>query len=113
MAGLKDNNMAAFDEYSAALRARHYDIVSPHEIVPEAEAPEWEDYLRTDLREGLLICNAMILMPGWTRSRGVALELEVASKLDFHIYHVNTEYELKLSRFGNQDETVLTRLRVS
>lgn len=110
MAGLHNNNLEAFEEYANALRARHYDIVSPHEIEPGVPDPEWEDYLRADLRHGLLICNAMILMPGWTRSRGVALELEVASKLDFHIYHVNTEYELKLSRFGNQDETVSPRL---
>lgn len=110
MAGLTNNNLEAFEEYSNALRARHYDIVSPHEIDPGVPDPGWEDYLRADIRHGLLICNAMILMPGWTRSRGVALELEIASKLEYHIYHVNPEYELRLSRYGNQDETVFGRL---
>lgn len=105
MAGLENNNTPAFEKYTSELRARHHDIVAPHEIPPGVPNPEWEDFLRADLRDGLLHCNALILMPGWRKSRGVALELEVAKRLDYHIYHVNPRFELKLSKFGNQDET--------
>jgi hypothetical protein len=37
------------------------------------------DYLRAAIRDGLVHCNAIVLLPGWPRSRGALIELNAAT----------------------------------
>lgn len=65
MTGYADNNVPAFHEWAARLRACGFDVVSPAEI---PEAGTWELCLRADIRE-LCTCDAIALMPGWEGSK--------------------------------------------
>lgn len=51
----------------------------------------WQCYLKYDLK-GMLDCDAIALLPGWRRSLGAQLELDVAKKVGLEIFGVNHDY---------------------
>lgn len=112
MTGYPQFNFPAFDAAAAALRAQGYDIVSPAEL----DAPElreacmasqdgslqsdgthagqtWGDYLSRDVKVVADDANAIILMPGWEKSKGARLEAWTAIQCqhDLFIYLGNGE----------------------
>lgn len=97
MTGLPQFNIPAFDAAAARLRAEGHEVISPVELDgPEARAAslaspdgapdtlathgfEYEDFLERDtevLRSSDL--DAIVMLPGWARSRGANRELGVA-----------------------------------
>jgi hypothetical protein len=96
MTGIPQFNFPAFEAAAWALRKQGYDIISPHEEDPESiQERAWESVAGdpADLKAGkgiwgerlahdvYLIVNGvtgLILLPGWDKSRGVALEATVA-----------------------------------
>lgn len=106
MSGIEGYNAPAFLTAASNLRQRGHTIVSPLELAmqlgPLGSRP-YEDYIRNDLM-GLLGCQAIILMNGWEGSRGARMELNVAHMLNMHVFHLTSEYDLRLSRkYGNQN----------
>ncbi len=87
MSGIEESNYPAFRQACHTLRNRGLHIVSPHDFFPPVEASQtqWEQLLRYDLR-ALTDCHGIILLPGWSTSRGAILELSVALALDMEIY---------------------------
>ncbi len=83
MTGLPDLNFAAFNGEAARLRAIGYEVVNPAEF-GEEPGLEWHQYLRKDIR-ALMDCNAIHMLPGWSRSKGARLEHHVAVELGFSI----------------------------
>lgn len=81
MTGLPEFNYPMFEAVASELRGMGYDIVSPHETDEiqgnEPGSQTWEWYMRHALR-GLLTCNAIVMLPGWTRSKGARRELDIA-----------------------------------
>ncbi|SFF15181.1 DUF4406 domain-containing protein [Paracidovorax wautersii] len=79
MTDLPELNFPAFHAAAADLRARGLAVVNPaeHGIV---EGAEWADYLHYDLGR-LSTCSSIYLLPGWSRSRGAALEAMCAQTL--------------------------------
>ena len=97
MTGHPDYNFAAFREAAAALRARGYDVVSPHELDeaasiepnPTGDGPTPEEYagfLARDIevmaREGV---EAVVVLPGWQESGGAKTEVTFARALKLPI----------------------------
>lgn len=83
MTGLPEFNFPAFNAMAATMRAEGWRVENPaeHGIVDGAE---WADYLRYDI--GLLAtCEAVMLLPGWSKSRGACLEVSIARQLDMPI----------------------------
>lgn len=76
MTGLPDLNFPAFNAEAARLRAEGLTVINPaeHGIV---EGAEWADYLRHDLA-GLVSCERIHLLPGWSKSKGANLEVLVS-----------------------------------
>lgn len=76
MTGLPDLNFPAFNAEAAMLRAKGLTVINPaeHGIVAGAE---WADYLRHDLA-GLMSCERIHLLPGWSKSKGANLEVLTA-----------------------------------
>jgi hypothetical protein len=95
MTGIPDHNFPAFHEAAAKLRAQGLAVVSPAELdladpkPTVGETYPWDYYLRRDLRE-LTRCDAVAVLPGWTRSKGAQLEVHVAKELGMPIVDVLT-----------------------
>lgn len=73
MSGIYENNRPWFEYMVALLRQRGYTVIAPVEIENpgfDYGGSDYEDYLRADLELALSKCNAILLGPGWTRSRG-------------------------------------------
>lgn len=104
MTGLPDNNFPAFNRAAAALRSQGYAVVNPAELNPEG-SKTWHECMRVDIRE-LCTCQGLVLLPGWQRSQGAQLELQIAHRLALVIRTID---EVLPENPGLQD--LVTRLR--
>ena len=87
MSGYDDNNFPAFSHATKVLRSRGFEIISPHEIEIGGHAlmpVRWDEYLRADLKQ-LVDCHGIVLLRGWSKSRGARLELATALGLGFTV----------------------------
>jgi hypothetical protein len=76
----------AFRVHRLAWQAAGHEVWSPADDgLPEEPRYTWCDYLRHDLRF-LSLCEAMVVIPGWQKSRGCVLEIWLASLLMIPIY---------------------------
>lgn len=83
MSGLPESNFPAFHRAAAQLRAEGYAVVNPAEINPGA-CLSWRDWMRADIK-ALCDCDALVLLPGWQRSKGAHIELHLAHRLEMDI----------------------------
>jgi hypothetical protein len=79
MTGLPEFNFPAFHAMAAVMRAEGWHVENPAEH-GHVEGAEWADYLRFDIGR-LSTCEAMMLLPGWSRSRGARLEVHIAKEI--------------------------------
>jgi hypothetical protein len=79
MSGLKELNYPAFHEMAARLRSQGHHVENPAEN-PEPPCGSWEAYMRMALAQ-LLTCDTVVLLPGWSGSRGAAIEQRLAFDL--------------------------------
>ena len=90
MSGLPDNNFPAFHAAAADLRGLGYEVVNPAEIDAGVRADEvgtdafWRACMRADIK-ALCDCGALALLPGWERSKGAHIELNLAHRLGMRI----------------------------
>lgn len=94
VSGMIDEAKLVFAEAEAELRRVGYVVVNPLKTAnsPKAEAetrahgrqaagmPEWQQVMRQCVRD-MLTCDGLMLLPGWTRSRGARLERHVAREV--------------------------------
>lgn len=88
MSGLPEQNYAAFRDACVQLRYLGMNIVSPHETVHHPTQPDsvqWSELLRRDTGS-LLLCQGIILLPGWGASRGAVFELNIALTLGMQVH---------------------------
>jgi hypothetical protein len=85
MTGLPELNFPAFHAAEKNLRADGFEPVNPvHNGLPR-EAP-WSDHMRADIAM-LLTCEAVMMLPGWQKSRGASLERHIAKRLGMGIIY--------------------------
>lgn len=82
MTGHKDYNWPFFNKIAKYLRSgpRVYDLCNPVECGDQSKSYIWN--LKQDLI-GLLGCEGIILLPGWSESRGATFEMLIAKVLDY------------------------------
>ncbi|MCE2830527.1 MAG: DUF4406 domain-containing protein [Oxalobacteraceae bacterium] len=85
MSGLPAYNWPLFNDTAARLRAQGYTVVNPTENGLRAEAP-WEQHMRRDIAM-LLTCDAILMLPGWSKSRGAMMEWKIAVELGFDVIY--------------------------
>lgn len=90
MTGIPEYNFPAFHAATADLRARGYDVWSPAESDaehggPEAAVADLPNTFRRDL-DALLQLDALVLLPGWSRSQGALLERHAADVVGIPVY---------------------------
>lgn len=80
-------NYAAFNAAAAKLRMLGYEVENPAETNGgDPQHPEGRPYyLRHGIRR-LLTCDAIVVLPGWQRSSGARLEVEIADELGMEFY---------------------------
>lgn len=91
MSGINQNNSDSFRDAAEELRKKGFEVISPVEMDDEIGSdhdsgsltePEYQDFLRRDiiriLQENV---DALVVLPDWEKSRGVALEVHVAREL--------------------------------
>lgn len=84
MTGLPDLNFPAFHAAARALRAQGHEVVNPAEICPDKEM-KWADAMKRDIAE-LVTCDAVVVLPGWEKSRGASIEVDLAAKLELGVF---------------------------
>ena len=88
MTGLPEFNYPAFNAEARVWRVRGFEVENPAE---GPELPSWAAYMRRALRQ-LLTCDALVLLPGWTASKGATVEWLLASVLGLQVvYHAPPE----------------------
>lgn len=96
MSGLPDFNYSAFHEAGECLKSRGEKFLSPahgrfghpRESPTVDEAKPWEYYMRQSLKQ-LLLCDHILMLPGWENSRGATIEKELAIILNMQIEYWN------------------------
>lgn len=86
MTGLPDLNFPAFHAAAARLRAEGHHVENPAEINADPTAA-WSDCMRKDIAR-LVTCDAIHLLPGWSKSKGACLEHQIAVGLGLEILEV-------------------------
>ncbi len=83
MTGLPEFNFPAFNAKAADLRAQGWHVENPAEH-GHVEGADWGDYLRYDISR-IATCEAIFLLPGWSKSTGASLEVHIARTLDMKV----------------------------
>jgi len=85
MTGLPDFNYPAFNRAAAQLRALGHEVLNPAEN-PVPPCGTWAGYMRMALAQ-LVQCEAIVLLPGWTDSKGALIERKLAQVLGMDVVH--------------------------
>ena len=84
MTGIKDMNFPAFHAAAAELRALGHEVVNPAELNPDPGTP-WAQCMRVDIAQ-LVTCDAVVLLPGWEKSKGALIERDLARRLGMPVH---------------------------
>ena len=85
MSGIKDFNRPAFNEAEAVLKANGYKVENPAKCSLPAGS-EWKAYMKADIK-ALMSCDAIVMLPGWEKSKGAMIEYGIACDLGYEIHH--------------------------
>ena len=111
MTGIRDFNRPAFQEATKRLRALGHSVIDPTEmdLVPSvASAPEvdhlWRMFLVRDVAM-ILTCtlDALVVLPGWWRSRGARLEVLAGRLVGLAVLDATTLEEVPIHFIDTTD----------
>ena len=85
MTGYDQFNFPAFHEAAARLRALGHDVDNPAEHFGGDTSLSWETYMREDVK-GVAEAEAIVTLPGYAKSRGAMIELNLARALGLKHY---------------------------
>lgn len=83
MSGLPDFNYPTFHAKAAELHANGWHVENPAD---NAEPPcgTWAGYMRLSIAQ-LMTCDAIYMLPGWSKSRGATIEHRLATELGLEV----------------------------
>jgi hypothetical protein len=83
MTGYPEHNYPAFHAAAAQLRQLGYQVENPaeHDLPDNAS---WQAHLRHSITR-MLMCDAVLLLPGFSKSSGAAIEYQLACDLDIPV----------------------------
>jgi len=98
MTGIPDFNFPEFRKATDYLRARGFNVVSPHEVTESTDGKDaprdkpWSFYMRNSLK-AMLDCDEVLMLPLWPKSHGARLERDLALSLSMPIHYHLQEFE--------------------
>lgn len=82
MTGLPQENYPAFNKEAKRLRKLGHHVENPAE---NPRQKTWEAYMKLSLGQ-MLTCEVVVILPGWTASRGAMKEITLATELKMPIF---------------------------
>jgi len=83
MTGRADLNFPLFHAVAAHYRKLGWHVVNPAEINVDPAAG-WLACMRADIKQ-LVDCDTIVMLPGWSSSKGASLEHHIAMHLGMHV----------------------------
>ena len=95
MTGIEDFNYPVFNSMADKLRGQGYEVENPadHGVV---EGATWSDYMAYDLTR-LGVCGVIARLPGWERSEGAKLEVQIAHRLGMTIVNAHDLVSMEIA----------------
>lgn len=90
MTGLRDLNHPAFHAAAVFYRNQGLEVVNPAELCPDS-SDSWNECMRKDIA-AMMVCDSVIMLPGWEKSTGATLERHIAVKLGMTIHYHAVEH---------------------
>jgi hypothetical protein len=87
MTGLPELNFPEFNRVAKHYRDQGWTVSNPAEICPDPTA-KWVDCMRADIKQ-LVDCNTIVMLPGWSNSKGACLEHRIAVALGMTVIYRN------------------------
>ena len=84
MTGHNNFNYEAFNEAAAFLRSLDFTVYNPAENFDGNQSLSWNTYLRLAVKQ-VADSRHLVLLPGWTKSKGARLEHHIALELGMGI----------------------------
>ena len=84
MTGYEDLNYPAFNAAQRILEAAGFEVLNPVDNDPGTGDLEWIDFMRMSLVQ-ISQCDGIALLPGWFKSRGAWLEVQLVNGLGLPI----------------------------
>jgi len=83
---VREKNIRLADKYALKIWKMGFDVFCPHTMTQNwvGKVNYWEMII-SDLN-WLAVCDILFLLPGWQRSRGARIEVQVAKDLGIPIY---------------------------
>lgn len=88
MTGLPDLNYPAFYAAAASLRQMGYQVESPAECELPPDTTSWQQFMRSGITQ-LMRCDAIVMLPGWQKSKGANAEHTIAKLIDIPVLHLD------------------------
>lgn len=85
MTGLPESNYPAFNAAASQLRALGHEVQNPAE---NPKRDSWAGYMRLGVAQ-LVQCDCIVLLPGWSESKGALIERQLAQMLDMEVFHLS------------------------
>jgi hypothetical protein len=86
----REEAVRAFADAARDLRDRGHDPIDPMGFpLNSVDGLPWSAYLRQDLAALVLVCDGILMLKGWTRSRGARLERSVAKRLGLAVMYAD------------------------
>jgi nucleoside 2-deoxyribosyltransferase len=106
MRGYADNNVAAFNHAATALRTLGHAVWSPAEHDQKLSVDDSPGFIREVFRrdlDALLQQEAVVLLDGWNRSHGAALERHAADVVGMPVFLFEPRVEGSLVPVSTHD----------
>lgn len=99
MTGIPGWNQDAFDHAADALVGRGRKVFNPASLFDGDKSQARQVYMRTDIAH-LLEATDVVLLPGWSDSRGALLEVAVAQELGLRVWNSDGEKPPPIRAWG-------------
>jgi hypothetical protein len=77
---------ALFEYVEEQLAKAGHEPVNPMKLLPYDPKHSWVDYMVADIR-GLLTCDAILMLPNWTESKGAKVEHAIAVSMGLQCFY--------------------------